>query len=86
MNTLDPEPFEFIRAVFKSGGRDYTYKAKPHTLAVGDLALNSNGKTVTVTAVKAEAVVVNGVPLADILYSWVTKKPVAPVNSEPTPS
>jgi hypothetical protein len=79
MITIEPVPFEplsfeFVRAVFKVGGREYTYKAKPDTLVVGDEALAPNGKTLMITAVKCEGVIANGLPLGDAFYGWVEKK------------
>lgn len=79
---MDNTTHEFVRATFKPGGREYTYKAKPDELAVGDEALTPAGKTLTVTAVKTDGAIVNssGLALDAASYSWLTKKPAASVE------
>jgi hypothetical protein len=76
MNESIPDTSEFVRAVFKPGGREYTYLAKPGELAIGDEAQSSGGKTLIIVAVKASAAIVNGKPLPLNAYGWVGKKAV----------
>jgi hypothetical protein len=80
MTTINDD-YEFVRAVFKAGGREYTYIAKPDELAAGDEATNAAGKTLTIVAVKTSDAMVNGKPLPIEAYGWLTKK-VAEENQE----
>jgi hypothetical protein len=83
MNASTTPTYEFVRATFSAGGREYTYKAKLDELVPGDEAVTNTGKSVTVVAVKTGPAIVNGRPYDINFYGWVERKPTeAPDNAQ----